>query len=326
MADEEYTQDTGSDEEEKLPLFLINGFLEAGKTQFIRFTMEQDYFQTEGLTLLLVCEEGEEEYDDDLLRRTNTQKIVIDEMETLTPEYLAGLEKTFAPERVLMEWNGMWDVSKLVLPDTWTLYQQITIIDGSTLDMYLNNLGMKSLLGIMVRNTEMLIVNRCDGVYDRLNDFHRILKGMNARVEIIFEDKDGEVSGTVEDALPFDVNADVIEIKPEDYGVWYIDAFDNKERYDGKTVEFTGMVLKRPEFASNDFVPGRMAMTCCEADMSFLGFMCRAKGGRKLNNRDWVRVRATIRYEYRPEYESDAPMLYAESVEPAEPIKDIVTF
>ena len=50
--------------EDKMPLFLINGFLEAGKTQFIKFTMQQDYFQTEGKTLLIVCEEGEEEYDD----------------------------------------------------------------------------------------------------------------------------------------------------------------------------------------------------------------------------------------------------------------------
>ena len=46
-----------------MPLFLINGFLEAGKTEFLRFTMEQEYFQTEGKTLLIVCEEGDTEYD-----------------------------------------------------------------------------------------------------------------------------------------------------------------------------------------------------------------------------------------------------------------------
>ena len=37
-------------EDNVMPLFLINGFLEAGKTQFLEFTMEQDYFQTEGKT------------------------------------------------------------------------------------------------------------------------------------------------------------------------------------------------------------------------------------------------------------------------------------
>ena len=45
------------------PVFLINGFLEAGKTEFLSFTMEQDYFRTEGKTLLIVCEEGDTEYD-----------------------------------------------------------------------------------------------------------------------------------------------------------------------------------------------------------------------------------------------------------------------
>ncbi len=45
-------------DEDVMPVFLINGFLEAGKTQFLEFTMDQEYFQTEGKTLLSVCEEG----------------------------------------------------------------------------------------------------------------------------------------------------------------------------------------------------------------------------------------------------------------------------
>ena len=49
---------------EQLPVFVINGFLEAGKTQFMKFTMQQEYFKTEGNTLLIVCEEGDEEYDE----------------------------------------------------------------------------------------------------------------------------------------------------------------------------------------------------------------------------------------------------------------------
>ncbi len=312
--------------EEKLPLFLINGFLESGKTQFIRFTLQQDYFQTEGTTLLLVCEEGEEEYGEDLLKKTHTVKVVVDDQEMLTPAYLSRLVQTWQPERVLMEWNGMWDITKLELPESWDLYQQITMVDGSTLELILNNLNMKSLLGVMVRNTELLIVNRCDRVQEKLAGFYRVLKGMNAMVEIVFETENGPVDNVAEEELPFDVNAPVIEIPPEAYGIWYIDAFDKPDRYRGKTVEFTGMVLKRPEFPANDFVPGRMAMTCCEADISFLGFMCKARNGRKLKNRDWVKVRARIEYEYRPEYESEAPMLYAESVEPAKPIEGVVSF
>ena len=200
--------------EDKMPLFLINGFLEAGKTQFIKFTMQQDYFQTEGKTLLIVCEEGEEEYDEELLKQTHTAVVYIEEAEKLTPEYLQDLELLYNPERVLMEWNGMWNLDALKLPNDWDLYQQITIIDGSTFDLYLQN--MKPLIGAMVRNTEMIIMNRCDEIED-LDVYRRTLKGMNPQVQIVFEDAEGEIEEVTEADLPFDVNAEVIEIPPEAY-------------------------------------------------------------------------------------------------------------
>lgn len=309
--------------EDRMPLFLINGFLEAGKTQFIRFTMQQDYFRTDGKTLLIVCEEGEEEYDEELLKDTKTAVVYVDELSKLTPDYLEELEIFYNPERVLMEWNGMWDLNELKLPKDWDLYQQITIIDGSTLDLYLNN--MKPLVGNMVRNTEMIIVNRCDEIED-LEPYRRTLKGMNPQVQIVFEDEDGEIEEVSEADLPYDMSADVIEIPPEAYGIWYIDALDRPDRYRGKTVEFTAMVLKAPEFPKNYFVPGRMAMTCCEADMTFLGFMCKARNACLLESREWVKVRARIEYEYSPEYEGEGPMLYADYVEKAEEIKEIVQF
>ncbi|MEF9955547.1 MAG: GTP-binding protein [Clostridium sp.] len=310
-------------DEEKMPLFLINGFLEAGKTEFMKFTMQQEYFQTEGKTLLIVCEEGESEYEEELLKETHTAVVYVDDFEKMTPEYLEELEILYNPERVLMEWNGMWSPEALQLPKDWELYQQITIVDGSTFDLYLNN--MKSMVGLMVRNTEMLIMNRCDEIED-LDTYRRTLKGMNPQVQIVFEDSEGEIEEIAEADLPYDVSADVIEISPEAYGIWYIDTLDKPERYKGKTVEFTAMVLKAPEFPKNYFVPGRMAMTCCEADMAFLGFMCKARNARLLESKQWVKVRAKIEYEYSPEYEGDGPMLYADCVEAAPEIKEIVQF
>ena len=223
-----------------------------------------------------------------------------------------------------MEWNGMWNLDALKLPNDWDLYQQITIIDGSTFDLYLQN--MKPLIGAMVRNTEMIIMNRCDEIED-LDVYRRTLKGMNPQVQIVFEDAEGEIEEVTEADLPFDVNAEVIEIPPEAYGIWYIDAMDKPDRYRGKTVEFTGMVLKTPDFPKKNFVVGRMAMTCCEADMTFLGFMCKAKNARLLETKDWVRKHAPrVEYEYMPEYEGEGPMLYADYVEKAEPIEEIAQF
>lgn len=310
-------------DEDKMPLFMVNGFLEAGKTAFIKFTLQQEYFKSEGKTLLIVCEEGEEEYEEAFLEETKTTAIYVEELSKLTPDYLEELELYHNPERVLIEWNGMWNPMELRLPTDWDLYQQITIVDGSSFDLYLNN--MKPLVGNMVRNTEMLIMNRCDGIED-LDAYRRTIKGMNPQVQIIFEDSEGEIEEISEADLPYDVNAEVIEIPSDAFGIWYIDTLDKPERYRGKTVEFSAMVLKAPEFPKNYFVPGRMAMTCCEADMTFLGFMCKARNARFLETKDWVKVKARIEYEFNPEYEGEGPMLYADYVEKTEPVEGIVQF
>ncbi len=312
--------------QEKMPVFLINGFLEAGKTQFISFTLQQEYFQSDETTVLILCEEGDTEYDKELLKKTHTKIVTVDSAEEMDADFFGRLEALYNPCRVLIEWNGMWPQDQLVLPREWELYQQITIIDGSTFELYLNN--MKPLLALLVKNSELVIMNRCDDVPDEnITRYRRGLKALNPQAELIFEDAEGEIEQEVlEEDLPYDMKADVIEIKPEDYGIWYIDALDKEERYKGKVVEFTAMVLKSPEFPKNYFVPGRMAMTCCEADMTFLGFVCKAREARLLETGKWVKVRAKMAYEYWQDYDGIGPVLYAESVEPAEEIKDIVQF
>lgn len=310
-------------EDDFMPVFLIDGFLESGKTQFLQFTMEQDYFKAEGKTLLIVCEEGETEYSDELLKQTKTAAVYIDSLEELNQERLLELELLYNPERILIEWNGMWNLDDLKLPDDWKVYQQITLIDMSTFDLYAAN--MKSLLYSMVRNSEMIICNRCDGIED-LSGYRRTLKAMCLRGEIVFEDSEGEVNEIAEEDLPYDVSADLVDISPEAYGIWYLDCMERRDRYEGKTVEFTAMVLKTPDFPKNYFVPGRMAMTCCEDDMTFLGFITKSRDAKDLETKQWVRVKARIAYEYWKDYEGEGPVLYAESVEPSKPVKGIVQF
>jgi len=300
--------------EDRMPVFLINGFLEAGKTQFISYTLQQEYFQSDGTTVLILCEEGDTEYDKELLKRTHTKVITVDDASEMDEDFFGRMEALYDPERVLIEWNGMWPQDQLHLPEDWQLFQQITIIDGSTFDLYLNN--MKPLLGLLVRNSELIIMNRCDDVSDEnILKYRRGLKALNPQAEMIFEDAEGEIEQEVlEEDLPYDVKADVIEISPDAYGIWYIDALDKEDRYEDKVVEFTAMVLKSPEFPKNYFVPGRMAMTCCEADMTFLGYVCKAREARLLETKQWVKVRARIEYEEWQDYGGVGPILYAEAV------------
>ena len=299
--------------DERMPVFIINGFLEAGKTQFLRFTIDQDYFKTEGKTLLIVCEEGTEEYPKELLMRNHTILVQVSDIAEVSKEKLEAMAAAYNPERIIIEWNGMWPMGELRIPDDWFLNQQITIVDTSTLDIYLKN--MKPLMGQMLKYTEMMICNRADGISeDTLGSYYLQLKAMAQNAEIIFEGKEGEIRGDFNIELPYDINADVIEIGDDDFGVFYVDTMDRPERYDGLTVEFTGEVLHPRELPNNAFVPGRMVMTCCEADMQFLGHICYYSGAAEYKNGDWIKVRAKIKAMKHPMYGGIGPVLYADKV------------
>ena len=298
------------------PVYIINGFLDSGKTDFFRYTIAQPYFRTKGKTLLIVCEDGENDYEEKLLKQTNTVIERIEEEEDFNPDALIALDAKYNPERILVEYNGMWNFKNMKLPIMWKLEQQITVIDCSSFELYFNN--MKSLLAEQIRNSDLILFNRCDGIED-LASYKRNVKAINQKADIIFEDKNGEVDVTLDEDLPFDLNADPIELNNYGYGLFYLDALDHVERYEGKNVKFKGMVLKPEEFPKNRFVPGRMAMTCCAQDMQFLGFACEYENTDKLNEKDWVLVTAKVVKEYVAEYQGEGPVLKAISVESTTP-------
>ncbi len=298
------------------PVYIINGFLDSGKTDFFRYTLAQPYFRTKGKTLLIVCEEGENDYDNKLLKATNTVVEHIEEEEDFNPDALVALDAKHNPERILVEYNGMWNFKNLRLPVMWALEQQITIIDASSFELYFTN--MKSLLAEQIRNSDLILFNRCDGIED-LATYKRNVKAINQKADIIFEDKNGEVDVTLDEDLPFDLNADPIDLNNYGYGMFYLDALDHVERYEGKNVRFKGMVLKPEEFPKNRFVPGRMAMTCCAQDMQFLGFACEYDKAEELVEKEWVLVTAKVTKQYVAEYQGEGPVLVAQSVEKTTP-------
>lgn len=305
-------------------VYIINGFLESGKTEFITYTLAQPYFQTKGKTLIIVCEEGEVEYDSALLQKAKAELVMLEEEADFTPDYLMEVEKKHKPDRIIIEYNGMWNFKDMKLPWHWKVEQQITMVDGSTFPMYYNN--MRSLLVEMIRESEMIIFNRCDRNMD-LNAYKRSIKAVNQKADVIFEDAEGEINDILEDDLPYDLNADVLVLDDTGYGIFYLDSMDHLERYEGKTLEFLAMVLKPEGFPEGYFVPGRMAMTCCEDDIAFLGYACEYAGADKLNQKDWVKVTATVNKEYWADYKGEGPVLHASRVEKAKaPKNEIITF
>lgn len=307
------------------PVYIINGFLESGKTEFITYTLAQPYFQMKGTTLILLCEEGEVEYDPSLLKKSRAVVEVIDREEDFNPNHLIELEKKHKPERILIEYNGMWNFKDMKLPWHWRVEQQITTIDGSTFPMYYNN--MRSQLAEMIRNSEMIIFNRCDKVKEELNTYKRNIKAVNPRADVIFEDANGEITDILEDDLPYDIKSDVLELDDYGYGIWYLDSMDHLERYEGKTISFLAMVLLPDNFPKGYFVPGRMAMTCCAEDMAFLGYACEYKDADTLKQKEWVKVTAVVKKEYWADYKGEGPVLHAVSVEKAKaPKNEVISF
>ena len=170
--------------------------------------------------------------------------------------------------------------------------------------------------------------NRCDDIDEKtLLTYKRNVKAINQQAELIFEDENGEIDMTTEEDLPFDVHKEPIVLEGINYGIWYLDAMEHPDRYVGKEIEYTGMVMHPDSFPKGFFVPGRMAMTCCANDMTFLGYACKDADDTVYPERTWVRVRARVAYEMFSEYEKEGIVLYAKSVtKTSQPEDPVVNF
>ncbi len=309
------------------PIYLITGFLESGKTSFIRDVLDSPDFADGARTLLLLCEEGEEEYDEARLKRRGIEIVRVEKEEDLTTAFLEQCGKKYRPARVFVEFNGMWDAKKfgeMKLPRRWEIVQVITLVDGSTFEMYLAN--MRSILSNIFAYTEMVIFNRCSLDMD-LQKFRRTVKAVNQGAMLGFEDEMGRQLDIGKAQPPYDLSADVIQIDDQDFGLWYLDLADSPERYKNRTVQFLGKVMIPRQFPKDCFIPGRNAMTCCENDIRFIGYICRAKGMALPAQKQWVKITAKVSYEYMAEYRGEGPVLVAQKIEPAQaPQTDLVYF
>ena len=311
---------------EPTPVYICTGFLDSGKTLLVKDTlMEQEWIEP-GLTLLILCEEGEEEYSKEYLEENDMVLLKIDKFEQLNAAFFTNCEKNYHPAQVVIEYNGMWlvsDFEKMQLPQGWGVEQQITCVDASTFQMYMAN--MKSIFMDMVRNADMVVFNRSKKEYPLAN-FRRSIKVVNPSAEVIFEDEEGEMTDIFADQMPFDLDAEIVDIPPEDYGIWFVDAMDHPDRYVGKTLRFKARARRPRGMGSKFFIPGRTAMTCCADDTSFLGYICKSAYAPKLKPGEWVEVTAKVAFENRSEYQGEGIVLYAENVTPCEPLADEMVY
>ena len=312
----------------EIPVYVFTGFLDSGKTKFIQETLEDTRFNDGERTLILLFEEGEEEYDFSTYPAQNVYLEVLNQ-ETVTTRQMADLAKKYKAQRVVAELNGMQQVGDLYMrvPEDWVVAQEVMFADASTFMAY--NSNMRNLVMDKLVGAQMVVFNRLEKGTDTM-PFHKIARAANRKIDILYDYTDGTTEfDDVEDPLPFDINAPVIELKDEDYALWYRDCTEEPAKYDGKTVKFKAQVAMLRRDKDGMFAPGRFVMTCCVDDIQFCGIPCRYKQAKELESRSWVMVTAKISAEKHKLYKGDiGPVLTAIEVTkgatPADP--DVATF
>lgn len=292
-----------------IAVYLFTGFLESGKTTFLNETLNDKRFCDGERTLVLLCEEGEVEVEDKGLAEKNIFVEVIENKDDINIPNLANLQKKHNAKKIIIEYNGMWELPDLYgcMPSEWLLYQEITFADSRSFLTY--NANMRSLVVDKLQNCELAVFNRCNSKTDK-EMIHKIVRGLNRQCNIIYESENGDIEyDDIEDPLPFDIDANVINIGLKDYAIWYRDLLEEMHKYDRKTIKFTGVIAIDNRMPDNCFITGRPVMTCCIDDIAFKGILCL---GRKplMKNGDWISLTAELRIEKHKMYKGEGPVLY----------------
>ena len=313
--------------QKEMPVYLFTGFLDSGKTTFIQGTLEDPAFNNGEKTLLLLCEEGEEEFNPAKFAFNNVEIVVIEDEEELDTGYLAGLAAKYDADRVIVEYNGMWMLDSFYsnMPANWVVYQEMCLTDATTFLTY--NANMRNLVYDKMKSVETIVFKKFTRDMDKM-EYHKIVRAASRRAEILYEFGENEVEfDNIEDPLPFDLEADVIVIGDRDYALWYRDMTEDEPKYFDKTVEFTGRSLLGGGLKDDEFVIGRHIMTCCVDDIEFGGLVAKYPASQSLDHGGWVHMVATIRNEYNDMYSSEGPVFHVISVEKVEPLEEeVATF
>lgn len=312
----------------EIPVYFFTGFMDSGKTTLIQETLfENGFAEDDDRILIIACEDGDVEYDTEKLKTINASVATIDTEAEFNTEHFQEIADQYRPDVVFVEYNGTWgvgEVYEMELPKNWVIVQSLATVDATTFEMYMAN--MRSMMMEQFFQAEVVIFNRCDDNTPK-SKFRGNIKAVNRPAQIVYERADGTIDDR-EEELPFDINADVIEISDADYALWFMDCMENPKKYDGKKVHFLGLVYnpKDGKLKRGVIVPGRFAMTCCVEDITFLGMMCKTGMENTPEHRSWIDLTARIKVEFAREYKGKGPILYPIEMKPAEKPQDELVY
>ena len=310
-----------------MPVYLFTGFLEGGKTTIIQESLEDKRFNSGEKTLVLLCEEGERELEPSKFWGSNVTIRVIEEESEINRANLTALVREHRYDRIIIEYNGMWLLDTLYrnMPADWAIYQNMMFAEAKTFLNY--NANMRQLVYDKLKDAEMIVLNRAYEGVDK-EEIHKVVRGISRRAAIVYDYTDGHVEyDEIEDPLPFDIDAEIVEIKDEDFAIWYRDLSENMKAYEGKTVRFKGLIARDNKLAKNAAIIGRHIMTCCADDIQYGGMVCVFSSESPLQTGDWVTVKGKVKIEKAKVYRTHGPVVYVESTAFAvAPKQEVATF
>lgn len=307
----------------EIPVLIVNGFLESGKTQFIKELIVDNDFKQDGKTLILACEQGEEEYDGEFCKKNNCSVRYFENEADFNAVNFKKHIKDVHPATIVIEMNGMWNQNEIVYPKNFAIQQQITIIDATTFEPYFANMRQK--FTDMLKYSDVVLINRADE--KTVGGYKRSLKLMAQGARFFMYNDKGEELHPADD-LPYDVNAEVIEVKDEDFGTWYIDTYDSPARYNNRIVKIRGFIVKAPDLPPHTVVVARQAMTCCVNDIQLIGHLLSYNDEYPLKDKEWIETLVKVHYVKVPSSDESRCVLEALDInkidEIAEPVLNLV--
>ncbi len=317
-------------EEDEIPVYFFYGFMDSGKTTLVKETLFENGFADDlDRFLLIVCEDGDEEYDEKAINAIGGTLVTIENEEDFTEENLQKLTDAYKPEAVFIEYNGTWEVGPIYEmdgPKDWTIVQALATVDATTFEMYM--LNMRTMMSEQLFKADVVIFNRCPDDVKKAK-FRANVKSVNRRAQIVYLREDGTIDDRPEE-LPFDINTDPIEITDADYALWFSDCMDHPDKYNGKDVHFTALVYNPKEgkgkLKPGTIVPGRFAMTCCVQDIQFLGMKCKYPKSDEIGHKSWIDLTAKVKNEFAKEYRGKGPVLYPLEIKPTNKPEDELVY
>ena len=294
---------------DKIPVIVVNGFLESGKTTFIKEVTENDDKMRGSTIVIISTEEGEVEYEKEWLEKHHVFLVPILNQEEFTKDKIDAIHKKYRANLYVLELNAFYDNEGIEIPNYMNFVQQITLVDASSFKVMFNNMR-KVFFGVF-RFSDFVIFNRCDGV-EELASFRRQVRAINQHAQIAFETNDGSLTTQLEEDLPYDLKQDNIYIEDDAYPIWYTEVYDKYEKYSHKIFKFRAYVSDIVD--EKTFIVGRNVMVCCAEDIQMLAYEVINETNVKVKKGDAIYLECEVTFEYSVIDKEDTVILRAKKI------------